>query len=391
MAKYGNVKLGMYDRLWSASDKKYLQRFIDESALLQVKYRFAYNHFKTAPLPCDTDAKGVATFRVMAATVSPDEMADFRAPLSDTTQMDRNGFADYMGTIPEIGKGFYEKAAERYQKEKIVAQFGNDTITNQLVANYINDLQRLKNTVDSRLSNMAAQLISTGSISGVNGEDNTVVWYKQDCPIPAANRVTAKTTAWTDANANLVEEMRQIEQDFRDRTGYTGAMKWNITLNMWRNVFLANAQLKSDIAAWRVANDKPGVTGGALSEGWVNEYLTALGLTSPIEIIEEKEVLAGTTIRSDVKGFADTIAVLRPVGYAGEFQWTGILDQVFAERFKSPTVVRTVANLNTFEVLINSTVDNAGYPEWHTDLFAAAVPTLTEFPYHVIVNTAATS
>ena len=224
MAKFGNMNLGMYDKLWSATDKKYLQVFIDNAALLQTKYRFAYKHFVKAGMPCPTNPTGEAVFRVAAKTTRPDEMADFRAPLSDTTQMDRAGFTDYMGSIPEIGKGFYEKAAERYQKEQMFAQFGNDQATQTLLKQYIVDLQSLKNTVDSRLSNMAAQLMSTGQIIGVN-ESNGVEWYKQVCPIPVENFVKAKNKVWTAADCDLIQELHDIEEDFRFRTGYEGAMK----------------------------------------------------------------------------------------------------------------------------------------------------------------------
>jgi len=391
MAKYGMSKLGTYDKLWSETDKKYLQAFIDNSALLQVKYRFAYKHFTIAGATLPTGSHGEAIFRVGVKTIRPDEMANFRAPLSSTTQMDRSGFEDFMGTIPEIGKGFMESASERYQKEKIVEQFGTDAITTQLIGNYIADLQSLKNTVDLRLSNMAAQVMSTGCIKGVNADNEDVAWYKLDVPVPDANRVKAGEKVWTASDCDLIAQMRQIEDDFRERTGYDGAMKWNITLNMWRNVFLKNAKLRDDIMNYRKIAEKPYSLGGTLSEDWVNEYLNAMGLLSPIEVIEEGEVLSGVSVRKSVKGWSDSVAVLRPLGVAGEIQHTGTLDAVFAERFKSPVVERQTATVDQIMTVINTTTDNAGYPEWHTDIFCAAVPTLTEYPYHVIVDTSVAS
>jgi len=389
MAKYGNIKLGAYDRIWSDTDKKYLQAFIDNSAMLQVKYRFAYNHFSIAGSTLPTGSHGEAIFRIAAKTTRPDEMADFRAPLSSTTQMDRTGFADFMGTIPEIGKGFMEKHTERYQKEQIVKQFGTDSITNELIKNYIVDLQALKNTVDLRLSNMAAQIMSTAAIKGVNADNENVIWYNLKAPVPAANFVNAGEKVWTDADCDLIEQMYKIENDFRERTGYDGAMKWNITLNMWRNVFLKNAKLRDDVINYRKVAEKPYSLGSTLSEDWVNEYLNVLGLISPIQVIEEGEILGGVTVRKSVKGWEDDIAVLRPMGEAGQIQHTGVLDAIFAERYKSPVVERQTASVGDSGImtLITSTVDNAGYPEWHTDLFCAAVPALTEYPYHVIIKT----
>lgn len=387
MAKYGMAKLGTYDKLWSDADKKYLQAFIDDSAMLQVKYKFAYNHFSIAGATLPTGSHGEAIFRVAAKTTRPDEMANFRAPLSPTTQLDRSGFEDFIGTIPEIGKGFVETSSERYQKEKIVEQFGTDAITTQLISNFIVDLQNLKNTVDLRMSNMAAQMISTASIKGVNADNEDVVWYKLDAPLPSANRVTAGEKVWSDSDCDLIAQMYKIETDFRERTGYDGAMKWNITLNMWRNVFMKNTKLRENIINYRKIAEKPYSLGGTLSEDWVNEYLNAMGLISPIQVIEEGEILGGVNVRKSVKGWDDTVAVLRPMGDAGQIQHTGTLDKVFADRFKSPVVERITATVDQIMTVINTTTDNAGYPEWHTDIFCAAVPVLTEYPYHVIVDT----
>lgn len=389
MAKYGNPKLGLYDQLWSSSDKKYLQSFFDNAALLQVKYKFAYKHFQKASMSIPTGQSGEATFHIVAANTTPDEMADFRAPLSNTSQLDRPGLVDYYGSIPEIGKGFKETASERYQKERIVAEFGNDAVETQLIQKYLVDLQTLRNTVDSRLSNMAAQVMTTGKIVGHNADNENLEWYRLNVPVPAENFVNAGAKVWTDATADLLAQMQQIENDFRDRTSYDGAMKWNITINMWRNVFLKNKQLRDAVLNYRTLAEKPVAANASLTEAWLNDYFNAMGVISPIEIIEEGEALAGINTRKSVVGWDDSIAVLRPVGYAGEFMYTGSLDAVFAQKYKSPVVDRLVASLEGgMMTLINTTNDNGGYPEWHTDLFCAAVPTLNEWPYHVVVNTA---
>lgn len=388
MAKYGFAKLGMYDKLWSSSDKKFLQVFIDNAALLQVNYRFVYDHFKLGAMSLPTDATGAAVYRVGCRTSRPDEMADFRAPLSNTSQMDRSGFTTHTGTIPELGKGFMETAQERYQKERIVEQFGNDAIDTQLISGYITELQSLKNTIDSRLSYMAAQRMTTGNVKGFNADDETNLWYHDEQPIPKENFVGAGERVWTDKDADLIAQMQKIENDFRYRTGYEGTMQWNITLNMWRNVFLKNAKLRDNVMNYRKIAEKPYDMNGSMSEDWLNEYLNAMGLLSPIKVMQEGAELAGITTRKNVRGWADNIAVLRPAGYAGEIQYTGTLDKVFADRFKSPVAERITATLDGgLMTLINFTADNAGLPVYHTDLFCAAVPVLTEWPYHVIVDT----
>lgn len=384
MAKFSNFKLGDYDKLWSSADKQYLQKFITEASMLETRYGFAYRHFRVANLPSATDMSGTAMFRTLVVKKSANAMADFRAPLADTSQVNKDGFKENIGTIPDLGKGFQETATERYQKEKLFKQFGKD---NDIIQQYIDTLQKTKDSLDARISNMAGQVLSTGNILGRNS-DNGTLWYEHYTPIEAAQRVKAGTLPWTDPDCDLFSQMRDIETAYRDRTEDDQPLKWNVTDKTWRNIFLKNQKLIDNVMNYRKIALKPYDMNGTVTEEWVNEYLVAVGLISPIQVIYEGGVEETLTNRRSVSGWADNIAVLRPTGDAGIIQHSPVLDGYFAKNYKSPTVEKSVASLGDsgFMTLINTVRDNGGLPEWHTDLLCTAVPTLDKYPSMTFVT-----
>ena len=387
--KKGTQVLGIYDQIWSSSDRLYLQDFIDKTALLQDNYMFWKSQFSVDNNTTATNPDGTSVFTIAAYSNSEAGMADFRAPLAATELMDKNGLDTYQGTIPDLsGKGYRENAIERDNKEEIVTRmFGDES---RIVLDYINELQKIKNSVDARISYMGAQLMTTGSVIGRNDVSGQI-FYQCDAPIPSANRVKAGTYVWSNTtNCDIIAQMQKIENDFRDSTGYTGAMKWQVTSATFRNYIMGNAKLKTAITDYRKNMGLGYVnTQNDVAESWVNEYLNVLGICSPIEIVKEGEILATMDSRNVVHGWADTYAVLRPVGYAGKIKYALPKDVILYNKFagQNPAVKVSVALIDSFMWLVNKVNQNADLPEWHSDIFCSAVPVLTEWPHHVIVNT----
>jgi hypothetical protein len=126
---------------------------------------------------------------------------------------------------------------------------------------------------------------------------------------------------------------------------------------------------------------------------------TALGITeemaieavakfpglSPIVFIEEKQ---NDSVIGTVSGWKEGVAVLRPAGYAGYIRHTSILDNEmftkFGNKVNSYNFTTTLDGLLT---IMNSTIVNGNFMEWHTDGMMAAIPTLDEFLYHAIIDT----
>lgn len=390
MAKFELTDLGMFTKLWSDADMKYLQTFIDNSAMLKTNYNFVYQNFKVSPNIVPIGADGDMSFTVRQKINEPDGMADIKGALAKNIAIDQKGSSVYSGTLTNFGRALNPiTVLDLEQKEKVMAQFGSDS---PLVMDYIENIQILKNYADSRLSNMAGQIMSTGKIKAYNDSTNGIIMYPLDAQIPTANFVTAGTKIWSASDCNILDQMSKIETDYRNITGDSQPMKWQIPLYMWRNTFLTNPKLKEDIIAWRKLNDMTTTDGKTVMEEWVVSFINSIGLTSPIEVITEGGVEVGEApnARKDVKGWANTIAVLRPVGFAGDILHGEILKAKLSSKYASGTVQKMVAYINGgIYALINSIkYDDDGYPVLHTDMEGCAVPVLTETPAHVIVDTA---
>ena len=389
MAKFELTDLGMFTRLWSDSDMKYLQTFIDNSALLRTNYNFVYQNFKVNPNIVPHGAAGDLSFTVRQKINEPDGMADIKNALGKNIAIDQKGSQVYSGTLTNFGRALNPiTVLDLEQKEKVMAQFGSDS---PLVMDYIENIQILKNYADSRLSNMAGQIMSTGKIKAYNDSTNGIIMYPLDAQVPSANKVTAGTKVWSASDCNILDQMSKIETNYRNRTGDLQPMKWQIPLYMWRNVFLTNSKLKEDIIAWRKLNDMTTTDGKTVMEDWVTTFINNIGITSPIEVITEAEVEVGQApnARKDVQGWANTVAVLRPVGFAGDILHGEILKAKLSSKYSNSVVQKMVAYMNGgIYALINSIkYDDDGYPVLHTDMEGCAVPVLTETPAHVIVDT----
>lgn len=374
-----------YARFFSdRTNQNFLQTFVNTEGLFRSNYGWWRTQFIKAANETPTAPDGAATFRAKAIDRVASPMMDLRAPLGDSTPMDQQGIKWYSATIPDfIAPGIVEKAQEREYKERLFTQFGNDA---DLVAQWTASVQTQFDSVDASLSNMGAQLQSTGSISYNYGKG--VYSPLHNSVIPVENRKKAGTAAWTNPACKILSQMSKIEQEWRDAKGFTGPMQWMLTHKMFYNVFLKNQEVVDAIKAWRTLNKEFVSEGMAITKSMFDEAIKDYPGISPIVIVEEKQRNVTWDASVMVQGWDDNIAVLRPQGFAGEIQYTGILDQTMHEKYGSSIIEKTFARLEGgIYTLVNTTLNNGAYKEWHTDVMMSAMPSLSEFPYHVIVDT----
>lgn len=371
-----------YSKLWDSKEGGQLLTFLlNDPELIRSNHNFWRQKFAVDPNITPTAADGTATFTSKLRKPESGSLLHWRSPMGDTIVRDKQGVQYYTGIIADfISDGFREQAMEReYKEQQFIENFGNDAM---IIAQFANEVQALVDSADQTLSNMGAQLISKGHIYYNYGQGITGGIYKAE--IPAENFITAGDKAWTDPECKLLDQMREIENKFKDAWGLELPMQWEVPYDMWHNVILKNKQVRTWVLENRKLNNQVVVDDMVVTEAMVKEYIGTFEGVSPIVVVEEKQKNEGVTVH----GWKQNVAVLRPRGYAGVIRHTTILDQKMYEKYGSNLISRVFAKtLDGLCTVENITINNGNMREWQTHLLMSATPSLDEFIWHVIVDT----
>lgn len=375
-------ELSTYNKIWDSREgRQIVTTILNTPELINANHTFWMEKFRVDPQITPTNQEGEAIFISRMRQLESGVLMDMRAPLGDSKPEDKKGLAYYSGAIPEfISKGFVEKATEREYKERLFEQFGDAA----LVAAYATDvLQSRIDSANQTLSNMGAQLLSTGKIVYKYGEGIKSNVLKAE--IPAENFLKAGAKVWTDTSAKLLDQIVKIVKDVKDATGVDFAWQLEVTKDQFNNCFLTNAQVIEWIRYVNIINNQPLPDKMVITRDMAMPALAKFPDLPPIVIVEEKQKDADSTM---VHGWKDGVAVLRPTGYAGYIRRTTIKDtEMFQKYGNSVNSYSFAPALNGIGVIRNSVIVNGNFKEWHTDLVMAGVPSLDEFLYHYIIDT----
>lgn len=370
-----------YNKIWDSTEgSQIVTQILNSPDLINANHMFWTEKFRVDPNITPTNQEGEAVFISRMREIESGVLMDMRAPLGDSVPEDKKGIDYYSGVIPEfISKGTVEKATERDYKEKLFEQFGDVA----LVAAYATDVLQSKiDSANQTLSNMSAQLLSTSKIiykSGVGIQGNVL-----KAEVPAANFLKAGTKVWTDTTARLLDQIVEIVEDVKDKTGIAN-WQLEVTKDQFKNCFLKNAQVIEWVRYMNIINNQPLPERLVLSREMAMSALASFEGLPPIVIIEEKQKDADSTI---VHGWKAGVAVLRPTGIAGYMRRTTIKDtELFTKYGNSVNSYSFTPALNGLATVRNSVIVNGNFKEWHTDVVLAGVPSLDQFLYHYIIDT----
>ena len=370
-----------YNKIWDSTEgSQIVTQILNSPDLINANHMFWTEKFRVDPNITPTNQEGEAVFISRMREIESGVLMDMRAPLGDSVPEDKKGIAYYSGVIPEfISKGTVEKATERDYKEKLFEQFGDVA----LVAAYATDVLQSKiDSANQTLSNMSAQLLSTSKIiykSGVGIQGNVL-----KAEVPAANFLKAGTKVWTDTTARLLDQIVEIVEDVKDKTGIAN-WQLEVTKDQFKNCFLKNAQVIEWVRYMNIINNQPLPERLTVTRDMAMPALAAFEGLPPIVIIEEKQKDADSTI---VHGWKSGVAVLRPMGIAGYMRRTTIKDtELFTKYGNSVNSYSFTPALNGLATVRNSVIVNGNFKEWHTDVVLAGVPSLDQFLYHYIIDT----
>lgn len=391
----------------------FLQTLIDNSIEIDENAFFWQEHFRVEGNEYDIDKSNLKknpawTVRQRVARTVP--MADAMAPLTETMQLDAEGFEEKTGSIYQYGKGLFETSMSKEELKARLAELGPDQ---SLVEGFVRGVADLVKTHNLRVSNMAAMTLSRGgqygntiAITNVAGGTATTQGFSgvvanQSAYIPITNYKKAGAKVWTDATANIPEQMHKIEYDFKQANQLPDSMpfEWDIPWDMLVTVLIKNPEFIKEVNRYLAlgAPDKVIIVNNGTSTTNVDsitvDQLIAysrweLSKIAPIRIVREQQTVQGITTYTTVKGWKQGVAVLRPLGYAGVLVHAKVAD---VELMRSGEVNKgidfSLAKVQGFLNVINKVTPNGMLKSYHTDVIGRYATVLDESMYHVVVDT----
>ena len=391
----------------------FLQTLIDSTIEIEENAFFWQEHFRVEGNEYDidrNDLKKNPAWTVKQGIRRTVPMADAMAPLSETMQLEAEGMEEKTGSIYQYGKGLFETSMSKLELQARLRELGADE---NLVVGFVRGVADLIKTHNLRVSHMAAMTLSRGgqygntiNVTNVAGGTTTTQGFSgvvanQSAYIPLTNYKKAGTKVWTAADCDIPEQMRKIEDDFKEANYIPDGtpFEWDIPWNIVVNVLLKNAAFIKEVNRYIAlyAPDKViVVTNGGSStkvdtityEQLVLYSRSPISKISPIRIVREQQVVQGITTYTTVKGWAPGVAVLRPLGYAGVLVHAKVAD---VELMKSGEVNKgidfSLAKVQGFLNVINKVTPNGMLKSYHTDVIGRYATVLDESLYHVVVDT----
>ena len=242
----------------------FLQTLIDNTLEIEANAFFWQEHFAVEGNEYkidlqDTKKNPAWTVRQKVNRIVP--MADAMAPLSETAQLDTEGWEEKTGSIYQYGKGLFDTSMS---KMELQARLRELNIQDQnLITGFVKGVADLVKTHNFRASYMAAQTLSyggaysntntiafkgtTGSITSTKGFSG--VSTMQQSYIPIENFKKAGTKVWSANDCDIPSQMQKIEHDFKVAKNLPDdfAMEWDIPYSIITSILINNSYFKAEV------------------------------------------------------------------------------------------------------------------------------------------------
>jgi len=396
----------------------FLQTLIDNTLEIEANSFFWQEHFTVEGNEYDIDIADTKknpawTVRQKVNRIVP--MADAMAPLSETAQLDTEGWEERTGSIYQYGKGLFETSMSKLELQARLREL-NPSDQN-LVTGFVKGVADLVKTHNYRASFMAAQTLSYGgAYSNTNkilfgGQQGNIVSTMgfsgvsaaQQSYIPVANFKKAGAKVWSDATCDIPSQMQKIEQDFKTANNLPAdfPMEWDIPYSIITSILINNSFFKAEVNRYfrLYAPDKVIVvtSGGGTGvdvdtitwEQLVAYSRSTISKIAPIRVVKQQSKTQDITTVTDVSGWKANTAVLRPLGYAGVLVHAKTSDVKLMQSGEVNSNIQfSLAKIQNFLYVINKIVPNGMLKSYHTDVIGRYATVLNESLYHVVVDIA---
>ena len=395
----------------------FLQTLIDNTLEIEANAFFWQEHFTVEGNEYkidlqDTKKNPAWTVRQKVNRIVP--MADAMAPLSETAQLDTEGWEEKTGSIYQYGKGLFDTSMS---KMELQARLRELNIQDQnLITGFVKGVADLVKTHNFRASYMAAQTLSyggaysntntiafkgtTGSITSTKGFSG--VSTMQQSYIPIENFKKAGTKVWSANDCDIPSQMQKIEHDFKVAKNLPDdfAMEWDIPYSIITSILINNSYFKAEVNRWirLYAPDKViVVTSGASGidtnvitwEQLVAYSRSTISKIAPIRVVKQQSKVQDFTTVTDVSGWKPNTVVLRPLGMAGVLVHAETADVALMRSGEVNSNIQfSLAKIQNFLYVINKITPNGMLKSYHTDVIGRYATVLNESLYHVVVDIA---
>lgn len=395
----------------------FLQTLIDNTLEVESNAFFWQEHFAVEGNEYKIDLgdrkKNPAwTVRQKVNRIVP--MADAMAPLSETAQLDTEGFEEKTGSIYQYGKGLFETSMSKLELQARLREFN---IQDQnLITGFVKGVADLIKTHNYRASFMAAQTLSYGgaysntntiAFNGTTGSITSTMGFSgvsttQQSYIPLDNFKTAGKKVWSAADCDIPSQMQKIEQDFKTAKNLPSdfAMEWDIPYSIITSILVNNSFFKAEVNRYIrlyapdkvivVTSGQSGIDANTITwEQLVAYSRSTISKIAPIRVVKQQSKVQDFTTVTDVSGWKPNTVVLRPLGMAGVLVHAETADVALMRSGEvNQNIQFSLAKVQNFLYVINKITPNGMLKSYHTDVIGRYATVLNESLYHVVVDIA---
>jgi len=405
----------LYDRLYDSDNVGYLQQLVD-TIDIDENANFWTEHFNVEGSEYDidiADTKKNPAWTVKQRDIRVVPMADPMAPLSETRQLETEGYSEKTGSIYGYGKGLFDTSMSKLELQARLAQMSPEDRSLLTAAQRgIADLIKSHNL---RLSNMAAMTLSYGGAYNTTTAQNIVpagqtptltsqgfsgVTVSQSPYIPLANFKKAGTKVWTDATCDIPSQMQKLEYDFKvaNNLDESTPFEWDVPYDILVNVLLKNdffiaevnryIRLEAPDKVVIISNSQSALDTSTITWQQLVAYTrSSISKIAPIRVVREQQTVQGITTYYTVRGWKPNTVVLRPLGMAGVVvhaipEWAKLMNSGEVNN----EIKWSMAKWNNLLYVINKITPNGMLKSYHTDVLGRYATVLNESQYHVCVD-----
>jgi len=405
----------LYDRLYDSDNVGYLQQLVD-TIDIDENANFWTEHFTVEGSEYDidiADTKKNPAWTVKQRDIRVVPMADPMAPLSETRQLETEGYSEKTGSIYGYGKGLFDTSMSKLELQARLAQMSPEDRSLLTAAQRgIADLIKSHNL---RLSNMAAMTLSYGGAYNTTTAQNIVpagqtptltsqgfsgVTVSQSPYIPLANFKKAGTKVWTDATCDIPSQMQKLEYDFKvaNNLDESTPFEWDVPYDILVNVLLKNdffiaevnryIRLEAPDKVVIISNSQSALDTSTITWQQLVAYTrSSISKIAPIRVVREQQTVQGITTYYTVRGWKPNTVVLRPLGMAGVVvhaipEWAKLMNSGEVNN----EIKWSMAKWNNLLYVINKITPNGMLKSYHTDVLGRYATVLNESQYHVCVD-----